>query len=303
MVARVVLITGCSSGIGRATAERLVGAGFAVFATARRPETLAELKEAGCRTLSLDVTDEASMAYAVSTITESHGAVDVLVNNAGYAEYGPVEELTVEALRGQLETNVVGLTRLTQLVLPVMRSQKWGRIINVGSAGGKVTFPGGAYYHASKYAVEAISDALRFEVRPFGVAVSLIEPGEIKTAFDETAVARLEANSVEGSPYKEFNQGVAKTILAAYDGVMGKVAGTPHDVAKVIEKAIRSRRPRPRYRVTAGARIMLVTRKVLSDRAMDRVLRSQFASPSGDYKTQQARRGEPPEIAGSEAPL
>ena len=282
MAAKVVLVTGCSSGIGRATAELLAGAGFAVFATARRPETLEDLKQAGCRTLPLDVTDEATMTHAVSTVSESHGGVDVLVNNAGYAEYGPVEELTVEALRGQLETNVVGLTRLAQLVLPGMRSKKWGRIINISSVGGKVTFPGGAYYHASKYAVEAISDALRFEVRPFGVAVSLIEPGAIKTAFDETAVARLEANSVDGSPYKEFNQGVVKTVMAAYDGAMGKVAGTPHDVARVIEKAIRSPRPRPRYRVTAGARIMLVTRKLLSDRALDRVLRSQFASPSAD---------------------
>jgi len=251
---------------------------FEVFASARRPETLAELAIAGCKTLGLDVTDEHSMTDAVRDVAQRGGGVDILVNNAGYAEYGPVEELPIAGLRKQLETNVIGLTRLTQLVLPGMRAKRWGRIVNVGSVGGKLTFPGGAAYHASKYAVEAISDALRFEVRPFGIAVSLIEPGTIKTAFEDTAVGTLEANAVEG-PYKSFNESLAKTVRGAYSGVMGVVAGDPDDVARVIEKAIRSRHPRARYRVTAGAPVILATRKFLPDRAMDILLRTQFRSP------------------------
>jgi short-subunit dehydrogenase len=279
VVSKAVLITGCSSGIGRATAERLARAGFDVFATARRPETLEALQASGCRTLALDVTDEASMVQAVKSVVDANGAVGVLVNNAGYGEYGPVEETDVDALRRQLETNVVGLTRLTQLVLPLMRAQRWGRIVNLGSISGKVSFPGCAYYSASKYAVEAISDALRFEVRAFGVAVSLIEPGAIKTAFDEAGLARLRANTREGSPYTTYNEGVAKGVASAYEGVMGKVAGNPEDVAKVIERVIRARRPHSRYRVGGGAAMLLATRKLLPDRAMDVVLRTQFASP------------------------
>jgi short-subunit dehydrogenase len=282
VVSNAVLITGCSSGIGRATAQRLAGAGFDVFATARRPETLKELARLGCRTLVLDVTDEESMVDAVRTIVDATGAVGVLVNNAGIGEYGPVEESSIESLRRQLETNVVGLTRLTQLVLPEMRAQRWGRIINVGSISGKVTFPATAYYSASKYAVEAISDALRFEVRPFGLAVSLIEPGPIKTAFDEAALNRLQADSADASPYKSFNTGAAKAILGAYEGAIGALAGKPEDVAETIEKAIRSKRPRSRYRVGAGATMSLAARKLLPDRAMDLVLRSQFAAPSSD---------------------
>ncbi|MDP9333048.1 MAG: oxidoreductase [Actinomycetota bacterium] len=282
LVSNVVLITGCSTGIGRATAERLIRAGFDVFATARRPETLEELEGLGCRTLALDVTDEESMVRAVRSVVDTKGAVGVLVNNAGYGEYGPVEESSADALRQQLETNVVGLTRLTQLVLPQMRAQRWGRIINLGSISGKISLPGCAYYSASKYAVEAISDALRFEVRPFGIAVSLIEPGAIKTAFDEAGLARLRASTREGSPYKRYNDGVAKGIAAAYEGAMGKMAGSPDDVARVIERAIRARRPRSRYRVGGGASLMLATRKLLPDRAMDLLLRSQFPSPARD---------------------
>ena len=281
MVSKAVLVTGCSTGIGRATAERLVQGGFDVFATARRPETLEQLKGLGCRTLAVDVTDEESMVRAVRSVVEATGAVGVLVNNAGYAEYGPVEETPVDALRRQLETNVVGLTRLTQLVLPEMRAQGWGRIINLSSIAGRISFPGCAYYSASKYALEAITDALRFEVRPFGVAVSLIEPGAIKTAFDEAAVARLHANTREGSPYETYNEGMAKTVARAYEGGMSAKAGRPNDVAKVIERAIRARRPRSRYRVGAGVPMMLATRKLLPDRTLDLVLRSQFASPSG----------------------
>jgi NADP-dependent 3-hydroxy acid dehydrogenase YdfG len=168
MASDAVLITGCSSGIGRATAERLAGRGFTVYATARRVEAIADLEARGCRVMALDVTDEGSMQAAVDAVTTEHGAVGALVNNAGYSQSGPVEEVPIEDVRRQFETNVFGLVRMCQLVLPGMRAQRSGRIVNVSSMGANFTFPGGGFYHATKYAVEAISDALRFEVAGFG---------------------------------------------------------------------------------------------------------------------------------------
>lgn len=172
-----VLITGCSTGIGRATAEQLVRAGYTVYATARRPETLADLAAAGAVTLALDVTDEESMTSAVRLVEKEHGQVGTLINNAGYGAYGPVEEVSLDEARREFETNVFGLGRMCQLVLPAMRTAGSGRIINISSMGGRVTFPAGGWYHASKYAVEALSDALRVEVASFGVQVVLVEPG------------------------------------------------------------------------------------------------------------------------------
>jgi NADP-dependent 3-hydroxy acid dehydrogenase YdfG len=160
-----VLITGCSTGIGRATAEHLAKAGHLVYATARRAEAIADLEAAGCHTLALDVTDESSMRAAVEQVVAELGAVGVLVNNAGYSQSGAVEMVSMEDVRRQFETNVFGLTRMCQLVLPGMRAQGSGRIVNISSMGANFTFPGGGVYHATKYAVEAISDALRFEVR------------------------------------------------------------------------------------------------------------------------------------------
>src|SRR5437868_13167103 len=198
-VSKAVLITGCSSGIGHATAEHLAGRGWKVYATARRPESISDLEAAGCKTLALDVNDESSMAEAVRHVEAAEGAVGVLVNNAGYSQSGPVEEIPLDDVRRQFETNVFGLVRLCQLALPGMRRQAWGKIVNVSSMGGKLVFPGGGFYHGTKYAVEAISDALRFEVRGFGVDVILIEPGLIVTNFAEAASASL-APAEEG-PY------------------------------------------------------------------------------------------------------
>ena len=180
-VSKAVLITGCSTGIGRATAERLVRGGHTVYATARRLEAIEDLEAAGARTLALDVNSEESMQAAVAAVEEAEGAVGALVNNAGYSQSGAVEGIPLDSLRSQFETNVFGLVRMCQLVLPAMRRQGHGRIVNVSSMGGKLTFPGGGAYHATKHAVEALSDALRFEVAGFGVAVSIIEPGLIKT--------------------------------------------------------------------------------------------------------------------------
>ena len=186
-----VLITGCSSGIGRATALDLARSNRPVYATARRLDTLTELERAGCRILPLDVTDDESMRAAVGVVESECGAVGALVNNAGYAVYGPVEQVPIDDVRRQFETNVFGLARLTQLVLPAMRARRSGTIVNVSSMGGRVTLPGGAFYHASKYALEAISNALRFEVAPFGIAVVVVEPGPVDTPWNDIAMQSL----------------------------------------------------------------------------------------------------------------
>jgi NAD(P)-dependent dehydrogenase (short-subunit alcohol dehydrogenase family) len=277
---KAVLVTGCSSGIGKATAERLAAAGWTVYATARRPETLGDLEAAGCRTLALDVTDEASMSAAVAAVEEAEGAVGVLVNNAGYSQSGAVESIPLDRLRAQFETNVFGLVRMCQLVLPKMREQSWGKIVNVSSMGGRLVFPGGGAYHATKYAVEALSDALRFEVRGFGVDVILIEPGLILTSFGDVAAGTTEAVSTEDGPYGRFHASLQKSMANAYKGRLGKlIGGGPDAVAKAIEDAITARRPPTRRLVTASARLSIAQRKLVSDRLWDRMMGTQFLRP------------------------
>jgi NADP-dependent 3-hydroxy acid dehydrogenase YdfG len=274
---KAVLITGCSTGIGHATAERLLGEGWKVYATARRPETIADLKQKGCKTLALDVTDEESMSAAVSAVTEAEGAVGVLINNAGYSQSGAVETVPLDEVRRQFETNVFGLIRMCQLVLPGMRGQHYGKIVNIGSMGGRLTFPGGGIYHATKYSVEAISDALRFEVRGFGVDVILIEPGLIVTSFADAATASVQPD--DAGPYAHFNRHVAKATTAAYKGPMVKLGGGPDSVAKTIAGALKSRHPRPRYPVTPSAHLLLSQRRFTPDRVWDLIMRTQFPTP------------------------
>ncbi len=278
MASKAVLITGCSTGIGRTTAEHLAQTGWTVYATARRPESISDLEQKGCRTLALDVTDEGSMRAAVSAVEQAEGAVGVLVNNAGYSQSGAVEEVPMDQVRRQFETNVFGLLRMSQLVLPGMRRQGWGRIVNISSMGGRVVFPGGGIYHGTKFAVEAISDAMRWEVRNFGVDVIVIEPGLIKTEFGETAAHSVNDAVPSEGPYAEFNQQVAATTAGAYEG-----RGTtgPEAVAKRIEKAISRRRPGARYPVTVGARALLGVRKLLPARGWDALMRTQFKPPGG----------------------
>jgi NAD(P)-dependent dehydrogenase (short-subunit alcohol dehydrogenase family) len=271
-----VLITGCSTGIGRAAAERLVRAGMTVYATARRLESIEDLKAAGCRTLALDVTDEDSMRAAVEEVERAEGAVGALVNNAGYSQSGAVETVPLDDVRRQFDTNVFGLLRMSQLVLPGMRREGRGRIVNVSSMGGKLTFPGGGIYHATKHAVEALSDALRFEVRGFGVDVVVIEPGLIRTKFGEAAVASVPS---EDGPYAEFNQAVVAAMERVYDGPLGRLGAGPDAVAKVIERALTAGRPRPRYKVTASARVLMGQRALLPDRAWDAVVGTSFPRP------------------------
>src|SRR5947209_8668852 len=279
-VAHAVLITGCSTGIGRATAERLARSGRTVYATARRADSIADLERAGCRTLALDVTDEQSMRDAVAAVEQAEGAVGALVNNAGYSQSGAVEDVPMEQVRRQFETNVFGLIRMCQLVLPGMRRQRWGKIVNLSSMGGRLVFPGGGLYHATKYAVEAISDALRFEVRGFGVDVVLIEPGLIVTAFGDTAVASV-GTSGDGGPHAEFNRKVASLTKDAYKGPMSKLGAGPDAVAKTIAKAISVGKPKARYPVTPSAHLMINQRRFTPDKVWDLMMRSQFPTPKG----------------------
>jgi NADP-dependent 3-hydroxy acid dehydrogenase YdfG len=276
---QTVLITGCSTGIGRATAERLAGAGHVVYATARRPDSIEDLKAKGCHTLALDVTDEASMQAAVSAVEEAEGAVGALVNNAGYSQSGAVESVSLDDIRRQFETNVFGLIRMSQLVLPRMRERGEGRVVNIGSMGGKLTFPGGGIYHATKYAIEAISDAMRFELGGFGVQVVLIEPGLIVTEFASAAVGAMNSGTTEDGPYAKFNQAVAASTVGAYEGPTAKLGGGPDAVAKAIEKAITTRRPKARYPVTPSARIVMGQRALFTDRMWDAFVGTQFPRP------------------------
>ena len=274
---KAVLITGCSTGIGRATAERLAARGHTVYATARRLDAIADLEAKGCRLLALDVTDEASMRAAVDHVVAAEGAVGVLVNNAGYSQSGALESLDIDDVRRQFETNVFGLLRCSQLCLPGMREQGWGRIVNMSSMGANFVFPGGGVYHATKYAVDAMSDALRFEVAGFGVDVVIVQPGLIVTEFGETAAASTPAEA--SGPYGHFNAAVAKTTAEAYKGPMARLGAGPDAVAKVVERAITARRPRIRYRVTPSAKLLLGLRRAMTARMWDRMVKGQFPQP------------------------
>ncbi|HEX5821971.1 MAG TPA: oxidoreductase [Solirubrobacterales bacterium] len=274
---RPVLITGCSTGIGRATAERLADDGWNVHATARRLDAIEDLSKRGCKTGELDVTNEQSMEKAVREV-EKDGPIGALINNAGYSQSGAIETIPMDSVRRQFETNVFGLMRMCQLVLPAMRGAGSGRIVNLSSMGGKLTFPGGGVYHATKHAVEAISDALRFEVKEFGVDVVVIEPGLITTEFGETASSSIDAVEDHG-PYAKFNADVGKVTAEAYTGPMARFGAGPEAVAGKIAKALTARRPATRYKVTPSARVMMGTRRLVTDRMWDRFVRSQYPPP------------------------
>jgi short-subunit dehydrogenase len=269
-----VLVTGCSTGIGRAAAEALLVRGHTVWATARRPETLADLAARGAHVAALDVTDEASMAAAVAEVEAAHGSVGTLVNNAGYGEYGAVEEVEMDKVRAMFETNVFGLARMCQLVLPGMRAAGRGRIVNVSSMGGRMTFPLGGYYHATKYAVEALSDALRVEVRPFGVQVVVIEPGVTRSGFEETIGASDALATHDDSPYAAMRASVAESNSAAYSNP--RLSASAESVAQALVKAVEADRPRTRYLLTPAARAMVTARAVGGDRVWDGIVKRQF---------------------------
>ena len=278
-----VLITGCSSGVGRASVRRFLHAGHPVYATARRPEMLAELVEEGAVGLRLDVTDEESMVAAVRRVEADHGAVGILVNNAAYGLQGAVEAVLLDDLRAQFETNVFGLVRMTQLVLPGMRARRRGRIINLSSMGGHFTLPGSFGLHASKHAVEAISDGLRMEMRPFGIKVVVIEPGPIDTSFGKALNASLPTSTGEGT-YDHFHAEVAARIDAAYEPKARNLVLSADQVARTIVKAAHTRRPRTRYPVGPFAKSAVFISRLLPGAARDAVIRSQFPVPKPQYQ-------------------
>lgn len=278
-MADIVLITGASSGIGAASARLLVDAGYTVYATGRDVQKLEPLAALGCRILPLDVTDEASMQAAVDSILAAEGRIDILINNAGYGQYGALEVLPLDLMRQQFETNVFGLMRLTQIVLPSMRRQRRGRIINISSMAAYFTFPGGGIYHASKHAVNALSDALRFEVEGFGIDVVTIEPGMIRSGFSGTVVGSI-AGGERNDAYAEFDRRLAITMRKSYEaGATAKFTGTPEDVATVVLKAVTAKRPRTRYRITFAARFLIALHALLPDRLWDRLLATRFYRP------------------------
>jgi NAD(P)-dependent dehydrogenase (short-subunit alcohol dehydrogenase family) len=266
-----VLITGCSSGLGRATARAFRAAGFETFATARNPESLQELAAIGCHILALDVTDEQARRAAVASVEAQFGAVGVLVNNAGYAHYGPIEEIALDDLRRQFETNVFGAIRLAQLVLPAMRRVGRGRIVNVSSVAGRVSVLGGGPYHASKFALEAFTDALRPEVEPFGVALVNVLPGPIATNFESTLLKSIPDSDAD-SPYAPFRRNLARRMheFLRPDGF--GVMSADH-VARIVLKAGATLHPRTRYHVGLFARLGPFGRALTPDRLVDAVTR------------------------------
>jgi NAD(P)-dependent dehydrogenase (short-subunit alcohol dehydrogenase family) len=268
MTSPVALVTGGSSGIGESTARALLAQGFTVYAVARRVDRMAGLAEAGVHTFAMDVTDDASMVAGIERIVAEQGRIDVLVNNAGYGSYGAVEDVPIDEARRQFEVNVFGLARLVQLVTPHMRSRRSGRIVNISSIGGKFYEPFGAWYHATKFAVEGFSDSLRMELRPFDIKVVLIEPGPIRTEWNEIARDSLLERSGDGA-YAEWARR-AHGVMERFDEPSR--ASTPDEVADKIVKAATARRPAARYPVGRGARTITTSRDLLPDRLFDEVV-------------------------------
>lgn len=267
---KTVLVKGVSAGIGKATAIYLAQNGYRVYGGARRVEKMMDLKEYGIIPVSLDVTDERSLVACVEQIFREAGGIDILVNNAGSGYYGALEDMPIADAKYQLEVNLFGVARLIQLVLPVMRKNNFGKIVNISSVGGKITLPMGGWYHASKFAIEGLSDALRKEVKSFGIDVIVIQPGGTKseiTGIGAKYMAYVSGNTV----YSALAQGVSKMYSA-----IEKDAAEPIVIAKLIREGIEARNPKTRYAGATGAKMMLFFRKILSDKQFDKLVMSQM---------------------------
>jgi NAD(P)-dependent dehydrogenase (short-subunit alcohol dehydrogenase family) len=267
-MAKIAIVTGASSGIGEETVKRLLTAGYTVYAGARRLDRMKSLGQAGARLLSLDVTDEPSLKTAIETVVREAGQIDVLVNNAGYGSYGALEDVPLDEARRQFDVNIFGLARLTQLVLPIMREQHSGKIVNISSVGGKLGEPYGSWYHATKFALEGLSDSLRMELRQFGIDVVVIQPGAIISEWNRIAREGLLKYSGNGG-YGASARAYVKFMETA-DG--GPLPSPPSVVAKTIVKAVQARKPKTRYVTGGGAKPVLFLRRVLSDRAFDAMM-------------------------------
>lgn len=271
---RVALVTGASSGIGEAAARQLRDAGFTVYAAARRVDRMAPLEADGIRVIDLDVTDEGSARRCVETIEREQGRLDVLVNNAGYGSYGAIEDVPLEEAQRQFDVNVFGAARLIQLVLPGMRERHEGRIINISSMGGKIHTPFGGWYHATKFALEGLSDCLRVETADFGIHVVVVEPGAIRTEWSGIAADSLESASGSGA--------YATAATAAAHGLRAQYARRgltePSAIGEVVVRAATARRPRTRYVRGTFARPALIAHHLLPDRAFDAIIGRAFAA-------------------------
>ncbi|MCU1622234.1 MAG: short-chain dehydrogenase/reductase [Frankiales bacterium] len=273
-MAKTAIVTGASAGIGEATCLALVEKGFTVYAVARRADRMAHLADKGIVPVSADVTADASMVALVDKVIAATGRIDVLVNNAGYGSYGALEEVPMEEARRQFDVNIFGLARLTQLVLPHMREQRSGRIINVSSVGGRIWEPLGAWYHATKFAVEGLSDSLRAELRPHGIAVVVIQPGAIRTEWAAISADNLlQASSI---PAYQEQVRIGAAVLRKADET--RAASPPSTVARTIAKAATARHPRTRYATGGGARSVLLFNRLLTDRGWDRAITAAYRS-------------------------
>ena len=266
---KVILLTGASSGIGYDTAVALAKQGHKVYAAARRVERMEPLREWGIVPIQMDVTDEASMRQGVQTLLDREGRIDVLINNAGYGYFGAVENVPMDDARNQLEVNIFGLARLCQLVLPAMRKQHSGRIINIASVAGKSVIYYGGWYHVSKYAVEALSDALRIEMQPFGIDVVIIEPGAIKTNWGIIAADHL-AETSKDTAYAETGAMMAQNLRGMYES---SSISEPSVVRKAICRAVNACRPRTRYRIGYLSTTIVFSHWLLPTRWWDHIMR------------------------------
>ena len=265
-----VLVTGASSGMGKDFAFRLLKDGYTVFAAARSVDKMRDLEEAGAIVIGMDIARDEDILAAVETIRERTGGVDILINNAGFAQYGPVEETPVEKARYQFEVNLFGLARLTQLLIPPMREKGKGLIINLSSMGGVIYTPMGAWYHATKHAVEGWSDALRFELEPFGIDVVILQPGIIRTGFVDTLDGHWQGD--EAGPYGGMIRAVKEGAKDLYDSGKGS---PPRVITDLMIQAVRADRPRTRYRAGYMGPVSMMARRLLPDRWFDRMLRAQ----------------------------
>lgn len=274
---KVALITGGSSGIGEATALKLQELGYTTYAAARRVERMEHLTATGIRPLAMDVTDDESMQSGVEQILAEEGRIDVLVNAAGYGSYGALEDVPLSEARNQFEVNLFGAARLTQLALPRMREQRSGTVVNITSMGGKIYTPLGAWYHATKHALEALSDCLRMELKPFGIDVVVIEPGGIRTEWPGIAAQKVRAVSGTG-PYAPQGNAVADSLASESTR---RRSSPPQLIAKTIGKAVTARRrPKTRYAVGYGAKPLIFLHNVLPDRAFDAFIRRAVGATS-----------------------
>jgi short-subunit dehydrogenase len=267
---KVILVTGASAGMGKDFAIELLKDGHTVYGAARRVDKMKDIEKSGVKLLDMDVTDDASMLKGVEAIIKTEGRIDVLINNAGFGSYGALEDVAIADARYQLEVNVFGAARLMQLVVPYMRENHYGRIINISSIGGKLALPFGGWYHASKFALEALSDTLRNEVAPFGIDVVVIEPGGVKSEWSGIAMDNL---------VKVSGGGVYDSTVKKLTGVMGGIEpknAEPKVITDLVKKAINAKKPKTRYSGGYMAKLALFMRALLPDRVFDKVMLSQL---------------------------